>query len=177
MHIIDTDEARVAYTDTGTGEPVVLVHCSAASGSAWQSLCQRLGLRFRTIAPDQWGCGHSDPWSGRRAFSLSEEADPILGLLDRIGVPVHLVGHSYGGGVALKVARQRPEMIRSITLVDPSCFHLLRNGDTHELTLFAEISDVADAVGRAVACGDLWNGMGRFVDYWSEDGAWDATSH
>lgn len=169
MFSIDSGESRITYDDTGSGEPVLLVHCSSASGTEWRALRERLGTGFRQIVPDQWQCGASDPWHGRSAFTLGEEAAPIVALLDRIGEPVHLVGHSYGGGVALRVARERPGMIRSLTLIEPSAFHLLRR---REPALFGEISQVARHVERAVAGGDYWNGMGRFVDYWSGAGAW-----
>lgn len=167
-------DARIDYEDTGSGDPVVLVHCSSASGSQWRALSASLAGRFRCIVPDQWQCGGSDPWHGRTAFSLAEEAAPILAIIDRIGEPVHLVGHSYGGGVALRVAREHPHMIRSLTLIEPSAFHLLRRGAR---ALFREISGVARHVERAVAGGDYWQGMARFVDYWSGTGAWEAMAH
>jgi pimeloyl-ACP methyl ester carboxylesterase len=177
MTTIEMNGAQVAYSDAGTGEPILLIHCSSASGNEWRSLCETLGQRFRPIAPDQWGCGRSDPWMGRGSFNLAEEAAPILRIIDSIGIPVHLVGHSYGGAVALRVARERPQMIRSLTLVEPSSFHVLRNGGAVEQALFCEIADVAEAVKEAVTTGDYWGGMARFVDYWSGEGAWSTMSH
>lgn len=177
MATMEMNETRIAYSDKGTGEPVLLIHCSSASGTEWQSLCETLGEDFRSIAPDQWGCGQSDPWTGQGAFTLAEEAAPILDIIQSIGVPVHLVGHSYGGGVALRVARERPEMIRSLTLIEPSSFHLLGGGSPDEQTLFREIASVADAVKEAISSGDYWGGMTRFVDYWNGEGAWDAMPH
>jgi pimeloyl-ACP methyl ester carboxylesterase len=177
MQNIHIDGTRIAYADAGSGDPVLLVHCSSASGTEWRHLCEVLAGEFRAIAPDQWGCGHSDPWCGRTAFGLADEAAPMVALIDRIGTPVHLVGHSYGGAVALRVARERPEMVRSLTLIEPSAFHLLRWGGAVERTLFREIAEVAEAVARAVTSGDYWGGMARFVDYWNGDGAWDAMPH
>lgn len=177
MTTVEMKGAQVAYSDRGTGEPIVLIHCSSASGKEWRSLCETLGRRFRPIAPDQWGCGRSDPWMGCGSFSLAEEAAPILRIIDRIGAPVHLVGHSYGGAVALRVARKRPQVIRSLTLVEPSLFHLLRQGGAAEQGLFREIADVAGAVKEAVTTGDYWGGMARFVDYWSGEGGWSTMSH
>jgi pimeloyl-ACP methyl ester carboxylesterase len=68
-------------------------------------------------------------------------------------------------------------MIRSLTLVEPSSFHLLRGGSPDEQALFCEIASVADAVKEAVSSGDYWGGMTRFVDYWNGEGAWDAMPH
>ena len=177
MKTIENNGTYVAYSDTDTGEPVLLIHCSSASGTEWRSLCETLGEEFRPIAPDQWGCGRSDPWVGRGAFTLSEEAAPIVQIIDDIGTPVHLVGHSYGGGVALRVARERPEMIRSLTLIEPATFHLLRRGSGADQVLFREIATVAETVKEAVTTGDYWAGMAHFVDYWSGEGAWSTMSH
>ncbi len=177
MPSVDINGTRITYSDAGTGDPVVLIHCSSASGTEWNSLCELLAGEFRRVVPDQWSCGASDPWHGCSAFTLAEEAAPVLAIIDRIGTPVHLVGHSYGGGVALRVARERPEMIRSLTLVEPSAFHLLRRGGARERRLFREIAGVAHAVVRAVTSGDYWGGMGRFVDYWNGEGAWAALAH
>ncbi len=177
MATIERNLTRIAFTDTEAGEPVLLLHCSSACGSEWRSLGDRLGGAFRLIAPDQWGCGKSDPWTGRGAFTLAEEAAPILDIIYRVGKPVYLVGHSYGGALALRIARKRPDLVRSLTLVEPSCFHLLRGGHALDRALFGEISGVAGDVKAAVASGDYWGGMARFVDYWSGEGAWHGMPH
>jgi pimeloyl-ACP methyl ester carboxylesterase len=65
-------------------------------------------------------------------------------------------------------------MILSLTLIEPSAFHVLRSAGPEEQTLYREIAQVADAVKRAVGSGNLWTGMGRFVDYWKGDGTWSA---
>lgn len=171
-----TKDGPIAWSDSGVGEPVLLIHCSSASGGEWDNLRATLDRAFRTIAPDQWGCGDSDPWTGRGRFGLAREAAPILDIVHRIGAPVHLVGHSYGGGVALHVAREHSALIRSLTLIEPSVFHLLRDGDAHDRTLFDEISGIADAAREAIASGDYRGGMARFVGYWNGEGAWDALS-
>lgn len=174
MPTVETKQSAVSYAETGQGEPVVLIHCSSASGSEWTALSNELADRFRCIMPDQWSCGDSDPWPGNGPFTLAEEAAPVVKLIDRRDAPVHLVGHSSGGGVALRVARERPAMIRSLTLIEPSIFHVLNGVGPKEQELYREISDVAEAVTLAVNTGDLWGGMGRFVDYWNGAGAWDA---
>lgn len=168
--------APIACSDSGAGEPVVLIHCSCASSAEWESLRNTLDEDFRVIASDQWGCGESDPWTGQSEFSLAREAAPIFDIIGRIGDTVHLIGHSYGGGVALHIAREHPDLIRSLTLIEPSAFHLLRAGDPENRTLFREISSVADTVREAVLSGDCWGGMARFVDYWNGEGAWNAMS-
>ncbi len=165
---------RIAHLDRGAGDPVVLLHCSASSGRAWASLIEAIGGDFRVIAPDQWGCGFSDPWIGEKAFALADEAAPIIDLIEEVGRPVHLIGHSYGGGVALHIAHRRPDLIESLVLIEPSAFQLLRRGGDTEQERFREIHEVASAIGHALATGGYWEGMQRFVDYWSGESTWSA---
>ena len=152
--------------------PVVLLHCSGSSGAQWRALAELLGTRRRVFAPDLIGYGASAPWSRQGRFRLAEEAAAVRSVIGRLGEPVHLVGHSYGGAVALHIARTRPELLRSLTLVEPSAFHLLRGGDATDRAALFEISAVAAAAKAALDAGDHAGGFGRFVDYWSGPGSW-----
>src|SRR5437762_2859598 len=147
--------------------PVVLLHSSLASGGQWRALAAGLGERYEVFAPDLIGYGTAAGWSGEGPFDLRDEATAIHALLDRIGRPLHLVGHSYGGAVALHVARERAHGLRSLTLIEPVAFHLLRDGDADDAAALNEITHVADGVRRALASGDHAVGCGGFVDYWS----------
>ncbi len=148
------------------------LHCSGADGGQWRRLAADLGDRFDVSAPAFYGCEGRAPWSGDHAFTLAEEARPILGAIDAALRPVHLVGHSYGGGVALRIALERPERVASLTLYEPSAFHLLKGGQGEVAAAFAEIRAVARASVEAVATGDCRRAAAGFVDYWSGPGAW-----
>src|SRR5215212_8645123 len=91
----------VEYTEQGSGEPVVLLHSSGASGAQWRALAERLSARYRVIAPDLYGYGGTAGWAGRGTFCLAHEAALVRGLMERLDEPAHLVGHSYGGAVAM----------------------------------------------------------------------------
>jgi pimeloyl-ACP methyl ester carboxylesterase len=155
-------------------EPVVLIHCSGSSGAQWRALAASLSDRYHVLAPDLIGYGGSAPWTSRAGFCLAQEAAPIRSLIGRLERPVHLVGHSYGGAVALHIARTRPELLSSLTLIEPSAFHLLRGGDAIDTAGLEEIMQVAADVSASAATGDLVGGFGRFVDYWSGPGSWAA---
>jgi pimeloyl-ACP methyl ester carboxylesterase len=155
-------------------EKMVVLHCSGSSGAQWRALAAKLAGRYEVITPDLYGYGAGAPWAGRGDFSLAQEAAPIRSSLGRLGEPVHLVGHSYGGAVALHIARTRPEHVRSLALIEPSAFHLLRGGDAVDLAALAEITAVAAQATTALAGGDYLGGFGRFVDYWSGPGSWAA---
>lgn len=166
MPSIDVSGSRVVYLDQGAGAPVVLLHSSGASGAQWRALAGRLSGRYRVLAPDLYGYGDTAPWPGRGAFSLAREAEIALAMLELAEEPAHLVGHSYGGAVALHVARLHGHRLRSLVAIEPVAFHLLKDP--------SEILAVAASVREALACGDFYGGFGHFVDYWSGAGSWDA---
>lgn len=166
MASIELAGSRVEYLDQGRGEPVVLLHSSGASGAQWRALAERLSGRYRVIAPDLYGYGATAPWPGRGAFSLAREAEIALAMLELADEPAHLIGHSYGGALALHVARLHGHLLRSLVAIEPVAFHLLK--DPSEILL------VAASVHEALACGDYYGGFGYFIDYWGGPGSWDA---
>jgi pimeloyl-ACP methyl ester carboxylesterase len=106
---------------------VVTLHASASSARQWQPLAAALAPRFRVHAIDLHGHGERSPWRGARALSLADEAALVAPVLSREG-DVHLVGHSYGGAVALKVASMYPQHVRSVTVYEPVMFRWLVGG-------------------------------------------------
>jgi pimeloyl-ACP methyl ester carboxylesterase len=177
MPRIDVNGVRVAYAATGAGETVLLLHSSASSSAQWRPLTEILQARWRVLAPDLYGYGQTDQRPGPASPGLADEAalaDAVLaGSADRI----HLVGHSYGGAVALRFAADLPERLLSLTLIEPVAFHLLRPAPKGALEheLFREVAELAAEVTQAVAEGDGRRGMARFIDYWNGDGAWMQT--
>lgn len=150
---------------------VVLVPCSAGSARQWKTLMEQLA-GFQAIPLDL--CGHGkDRWHGTRALNLAEEAAAIDDACPD-NAPFHLVGHSYGGGVALRYALSFPERLRSLTLVEPSCFHILKTAESNHADLLDEVRAVAETVNRGVICGDYHGCMATFIDYWGGPGSWES---
>ena len=87
---------------------------------------------------------------------------------------MHLVGHSYGGGVALRAAVERPNRIASLTLYEPSAFHLLKAMGARGAAAFAEILAITTKTAEGVITGDYSGAAFSFVDYWCGRGAWVA---
>jgi pimeloyl-ACP methyl ester carboxylesterase len=145
---------------------VICLHSSASSPRQWQSLAQRLGASHRVVAPGLIGYTDGPRWPGDRPLSLDEEAAWIERWVDGAGAPVHLVGHSYGGAVALKVAQRRPDRVRSLVIFEPVLFRLL-TGET-----LTEIVGLAGAAEQACRAGDPAGAARTFVDYWSGQGTW-----
>lgn len=159
-----------AMRSEAPSDRVVLVHCSASSAGQWKPLVDQM-IGFDPVLLDLWGHGNRGRWTGARPFRLSEEAAAI-GEACPNGAPFHLVGHSYGGGVALRFALSHPERLRSLTLIEPSSFHVLKLAEGSDAHLLDEIRAVAEAVNRGVISGDYRSGMQTFIDYWSGAGSW-----
>ncbi len=173
MPTIDLGGTRIACAETGAGETVLLLHSSAGSGALWRSLTERLRTRCRVLAPDLYGYGDTDPWPGYRPLTLADEAALAAAVLPPACDSIHLVGHSYGGAVALRFALQWPGRLRSLTLIEPVAFHLLRDtAEAADRALFRRVTALAVAVSEAAARGDDRDAMAQFIDYWSGDGAW-----
>jgi pimeloyl-ACP methyl ester carboxylesterase len=171
---IDAGGISLKYFAAGVGEPIVLLHCTGGSGRQWAGMAEALRSDFRVIAPDLCGYGGTAHWPGNGTFNLAVEADLIAALLDMLGNPAHIVGHSYGGAVALQLALRHPRYLKTLTLIEPASFHLLRDGDNIDERALRQISEVGATVANAVNCGDYQGGMRRFVDYWGGEGAWNA---
>jgi pimeloyl-ACP methyl ester carboxylesterase len=151
---------------------VIALHCSGGNGGQWKGLADALASRFAVVAPDLIGCDSTGHWDGARPFSLSEEAARIVRLIDAASSPVHLVGHSYGGAVALRAAYERPGRIASLTLYEPVAFHVLRTAGPEGRIALYDVTAVADHIERALVRGAPWAAAERFVDYWNGAGAW-----
>src|SRR5262245_50673471 len=155
------------------GNPVIALHCSGAGAGQWRALGDALGARHQLFAPEHYGSEAAGSWCGKRAFTLADEAARTIAWIDRCDMKVHLVGHSYGGGVALHVALARQDRIASLTLYEPSAFHLLKQLDVPAAaSAFAEIAALAQETAYCVGIGDLRRAASTFVDYWSGSGAW-----
>ncbi len=151
--------------------PIVLLHSSGTSGRQWRKVTQNLGAGCRIFTPDLFGYGSRD-WPADAPQKLAVEAQNITRMIQKLDRPVHLVGHSYGGAVALRVALEETRLVRSLTLIESVAFYLLRDGNEEDRSAFREISDIADSVHQAAANPADANGMRSFVEYWNGEGVW-----
>jgi pimeloyl-ACP methyl ester carboxylesterase len=124
------------------------------------------------VAPDLIGTAEVGPWSGKGPFSLADEAAPIVALIDSWTGPVHLVGHSYGAGVALQAAVQRSSLISSLSLYEPTTFSLLSDMGPQGQSALREIQAVARCADEGLLSGSYRSATERFVDYWNGAGTW-----
>lgn len=165
--------ARVCVREAGTGPAVVCIHASASSSAQWRPLMDRLAGRFRTLAVDLYGSGRSPRWPDDRPLSLADEVALLEPVLAAAGDGFHLVGHSYGGAVALKAALAAPGRLRSLVLYEPVLFSLLLAEDPAQPAA-REIAAVRDDTVAALAIGNSHASGARFLDYWMGPGSWAA---
>jgi pimeloyl-ACP methyl ester carboxylesterase len=170
-----TREVKVAdhvvrFAERGEGVPVLAVHSSGMSSRQWKRLESELPAGHRLVAPDLIGYGDSSPWSSAERFHFVLDQLAIERVLESLSEPAHLVGHSYGGFLALLVALHHPARIRSVSVFEPVSFGLLRStGDEEALATLpsgdAPWPDAPEAL-------EAW--LEGFVDYWNGPGGWRA---
>jgi pimeloyl-ACP methyl ester carboxylesterase len=111
--------AELAFTRTGTGLPLVLLHGIGSSRRAWEPVVPALAEHFDVIAVDLPGFGDSEPMPPQVEPHPAALAAAVAGLLDDLGILApHVVGNSLGGWVALEFAHIRPAA--SLTLLSPA---------------------------------------------------------
>ena len=170
------DDLRIDYADAGAGPAVVLLHSSASSNRQWRKLTERLSARYRVLAPNLRGVGDTTAWHGRRRQTLADAAQVVLGLVERLGLdaPVRLVGHSFGGAVALHAAHVLGRRVAGLALYEPMLPGLLRAHGA--LQAAAETHELYTHVSRHGSAGQWLVAAERFTDYFNGDGTWAAAS-
>ena len=125
-----------AYVVQGSGPPVVLVHGSVSDYREWSNQLAPLARHYRVIAYSRryhW----PNPPPGRDAdASLERQADDLAAIIKAMGIaPAHIVGHSYGGAVALNLALRHPELVRTLVLSEPGVSGVLGNSPENAAAL------------------------------------------
>jgi pimeloyl-ACP methyl ester carboxylesterase len=174
MPVLSKRRVEIDHTDDGHGQAVVLIHSSVSANRQWRALTDALQDRYRVLAINLFGYGKTTPWSGTSPQSLYAQAQLVLALCEQIDGPVHLVGHSFGGSVALKAAALLRERVGSLVLLEANPFSLLEQGGRTDAYLEARaLRDHVKYYGSI----DEWERVAeRFADYWLGDGEW-ATMH
>ena len=159
---------------------VVCLHASASSSRQWSALIDGIGPRIPCLAPDLVGYGQGEAVLRGRRFHFDQEVDNILRQVrEQSGNthgPLHLVGHSYGGAVALQLALTRPSRVASVTVYEPAQFLMLfedglRSPEAREILALWRYAKarIGSPIGRFEAAR-------RFIEYWSGAGAWQQVS-
>lgn len=130
---IELGEAEIAYGEWGEGEPpLVLVHGFTGASIDFDDHHEELAASRRVLSPDNRGHGDSTNFGRRDAYTLDLLAADTIAFLEAVAgadtAPVDLLGHSMGGMIALRVVLSRPELVRSLVLMDTAAESLGGDG-------------------------------------------------
>lgn len=156
----------------GAGRTVLFLHGSLGAGRMWRAYAEDLAGRAEAVAPDLVGYAATPAWPDGAPFRFSDEFIGIEAALAASRGPVEIVAHSYGAAVALAYAMARPGRVKSLMLIEPTVFGVLRVLGPTARCFLGEIMWVARMVEEHVSLGQPEAAMRGFVDYWNGRGAW-----
>lgn len=117
MPQVELGDIVTSYEQIGAGAPVVLIHGLGSSARDWELQVPALASSFRVLTYDVRGHGKTS--KPRGPYSIKQFADDLARLLERLDHrPAHVIGISMGGMIAFELAVERPDLVRSLTIVN-----------------------------------------------------------
>ncbi len=164
--------SQVDYLEAGSVRPARWCSFIRASSGArqWRRLMEDLEGDFRVRAVNLFGYGKTPPWPAERAQSLDDQARLVEAAVPADAGDVYLVGHSFGGAVAMKAAARMGGRVSKLVLFETNPFDLLIQSGRVEA--YAEIAALRDCIKKFGALGDWMTPAEMFGDYWSGEGTW-----
>jgi pimeloyl-ACP methyl ester carboxylesterase len=164
---------RIDYEVCGSGPTVILLPGSCSTGAAWRLLISAWNYRFRCVTTSLLGYGGTTERRTTHDTSISHEADVVEWVIRRAsGHRVHLVGHSFGGLVALAVAlRNRVRLARLVIIEAPAAELLRERGEQEHYRAFRLMTEAyfaaygggdVDAIATMI---DFYGGAGTFASW------------
>ena len=156
----------VWHTPMGSGpNKAVLIHCALGHSGAWTDMMSKLNDVLDAIAIDLPGHGKSGDWDQRGDYQTQVCAI----LAEMLEQPVDLIGHSFGATVALRLAVERPELVRRLILIEPVCFVVAKASKAYKKHM-AEERVFTDAM----MAGDRNAAARWFTTNWGSGESWEA---
>jgi pimeloyl-ACP methyl ester carboxylesterase len=170
--MIEEAQGCIDYEESGSGPAIVLVPGSCSTGAAWRPVIAGWGDQFRTVTTSLLGYGGTEERRTATDTSIEREAEALESVVRRAACGVHLVGHSFGGLVALAVALRGRVPLASLTILEAPAPEALRGKAEHDnyrafrqMTerYFAEFaSGNAEAIATMI---DFYGGAGTFASW------------
>lgn len=153
--------------DFASQQPViVLFHSSLSSSKQWWFLQSKMQLQYRIINVDLMGYGDAPKVTDEKTYCFDHEVERVLDVLSYYDISAyHLVGHSFGGALALKLAVQKPSSVLSLSLFEPVAFHLFDKDslEHQEAVTFSTNVLKKEPYQAAEVFTNYWNKPGFFV--------------
>lgn len=128
LTVVPTIEANglgLYYEELGEGPPILCIHGTSSSAAVWDRDVDEISNHGRCITYDRRGCYRSERPDPYDTTAVSDHDDDAAGLLDALdATPAIIIGRSYGGGVAVDLARRYPDKVRAIALLEPAILTL-----------------------------------------------------
>jgi pimeloyl-ACP methyl ester carboxylesterase len=155
--------ARLRYEVTAAGHvPLVLVHGSWGSHQQWDRVVPALAKTFRILSYDRRGHSESERPSGQG--SVREDVADLASLIERLQLaPAYVAGNSFGASITLRLAAERPELLRGLIAHEPPLFTLLAD-DPDVAPILDEVNTGIGAVVERIASGDHAGAAEQFVE-------------
>ena len=160
----------IDFQESGEGPPVLFVPGSFATPAAWRAM-HRLLPGHRLVSTSILGYGGTAETRKLDDLDMAHELRVVEAAAARIGEPVHLVGHSFGGTIALAAALSGHIAVRSIATFEANPLALIAARGRHDL--FDDARTMATAFEAAHLDGEA-DAAGRVIDYWGGAGAFAA---
>ena len=164
-------ERSIDYVESGEGPVVLFLPGSYSTTAAWRQVQRHLNPGYRLVATSLCGYGGTTDTRSRQDCGIEHEVQVVQELIRHIGQPVHLVGHSFGGTVALAAALSRTVDIASLSLFEANPIPLIREHGGGKL--YGETLRMSQAFEAAVNAGEQ-DAPARVIDFWGGPGVFAA---
>jgi pimeloyl-ACP methyl ester carboxylesterase len=163
MAIETVNGVRLRYELSGSGEtPLVLVHGSWVSHHNWDLSVPRLAESFRVLTYDRRGHSESERPGGQG--SVRQDVDDLTSLIEHLGLaPAFVVGNSFGASITLRLAGERPELLRGLIAHEPPLWSLLA-GDSAVAPMLNDVEKLTHAVVERIGSGDHAGAAEQFCE-------------
>ncbi|WP_116998277.1 alpha/beta fold hydrolase [Desertimonas flava] len=156
------DGTTLHYEVVGDGNALVLVHGSWGDSTGWAFVVPGLAESFRVVTYDR--CGHGASGGPPADGTVHDDVADLAALIEHLDLgPAHVCGNSYGTNIALRLAIERPELVRRLAGHEPPLLGLLR-GRAEHAAAHDEARASLDAVRQHLEAGDNARGAELFVE-------------
>src|SRR5713226_4501618 len=121
LRSITVGETQVAYVRAGIGEPVFFVHGIPTDYRAWNLQLEPFADKYEVVVYSRRLAKPNQNKEDYEGSTIENNSADLVGLIQKLTTPrVHLIGHSYGGFIAAYTAATHPELVRTLTLIEPA---------------------------------------------------------